>query len=53
MIALTRELARAAAHDAGNRHMREAGRTAWNAEDYEVACDEFERLWPESAERAA
>ena len=47
MIAMTQELARAAAWDAGNRHMREHGRTAWNEDDYNAACEFFERLWLE------
>ncbi len=49
---LTMEIARALAWDAGNRSMREAGRTAWNEQDYAAACDEFERLWSELANAA-
>lgn len=45
-ITLTRELARAASCDAANRQMRAAGRTAWNEDDADLACAEFERLWP-------
>ena len=41
---MTKEIARAAAMDAGNRAMRAGGRKAWSAEDYNVACEEFERL---------
>lgn len=26
--------------------MRSAGRDVWNADDYNAACAEFERLWP-------
>jgi len=44
---LTRELAWAAAQDAGNRAMRKAGRHAWNRDDYNIAAREFDRLWPE------
>ena len=36
----------AAALDAGNRHMADHGRSTWNAEDFDVACTELERLWP-------
>lgn len=46
MRPLTRELAYAAARDAGNRAMRAAGRTIWDAEDYNHAAAEFDRLWP-------
>jgi hypothetical protein len=41
-------LARAAASDAGNRSMRVGGRTAWSEDDYSAACEEFNRLWPET-----
>jgi hypothetical protein len=41
---LTEELARAAAWDAGNRSMREAGRTAWSRADYDAAVNELDRL---------
>jgi len=46
-VTLTRQLARAAAQDAGNRSMRKAGRNAWNADDYDAAVAEFNRLWPD------
>ena len=46
MLTLTRELAWAAAMDAGNRAMRKAGRSKWSEEDFITACDEFDRLWP-------
>lgn len=42
---LTRELAWAAATDAGNRSMRKAGRSAWSRVDYKAAAQEFKRLW--------
>ena len=46
MIRMSREIAWAAAWDAGNRSMRKAGREVWNEDDYNAACAEFERLWP-------
>lgn len=45
-ITITRRIAWAAATDAGNRSMRDAGRTAWSQEDYDAAVAEFYRLWP-------
>jgi hypothetical protein len=45
ILPLTKQLAYAAAHDAGNRHMRAAGRTVWAVNDYNVACATFDRLW--------
>lgn len=45
-IQLTRDLAWAAATDAGNRSMRQAGRTKWSQRDYNAAIREFDRLWP-------
>ena len=47
MTTLTRELAWAASRDAGNRHMKRAGRVVWNLDDWNVAAAEFARLWPE------
>lgn len=41
------EMARAAATDAGNAHMSAAGRTRWNADDWNAMCAEFARLMPE------
>lgn len=35
----TLKLALAAGEDAGNRHMRRAGRTAWVEEDWDRAAD--------------
>jgi hypothetical protein len=49
--AMTQQLARAAATDAANRQMREAGRTKWNEDDYDLAAREFNRLWPEPGRR--
>ena len=43
-ITLTSDLSRAAAQDAANRQMREAGRTVWSMEDYNLATAEFGRL---------
>lgn len=48
-IEITYELAMAAAHDAGNRSMREEHRTKWAVKDWNVACETFERLWPNPA----
>ena len=31
--------------DAGNRNARRAGRTRWLVEDWNVACETFERLY--------
>lgn len=42
--ALTYELARAAGKDAADRNARHAGRIVWNTEDYDIACDETNRL---------
>ncbi len=44
-ITITRELAHAAASDAGNRSKRKGRRSRWNEDDWNAACDEFERLW--------
>lgn len=48
-LTLTYPLAMAAAEDAANRHMLAAGRDVWSADDYDVACAELARLWPEGA----
>lgn len=39
-----RHLVNAAAQDAGNRSMRRAGRTKWNADDWNAAAAAHERL---------
>jgi hypothetical protein len=44
MSTLTREMVWSAATDAGNRHMRQAGRKRWSREDFEAATSEYERL---------
>jgi hypothetical protein len=36
----------AAAREAGDRSMREAGRTYWGREDYQACWNELERLCP-------
>lgn len=41
------ELARAAGQDAANRRMRSEGRTAWNVEDYNLATETMDRLFPD------
>lgn len=43
---LTREIAWSAAVDVANARMRAAGRTSWTRKDYDAACHEFNRLWP-------
>ena len=50
-IKLTRELAWTASKDAANVAMRKGGRTAWSQEDFNVAREEFDRLWPEHLDR--
>lgn len=44
MTAFTPANARAAAWDEGNRNMRKAGRSSWNAEDFDVVSEIFVRL---------
>ena len=43
---ITYSLAMAAGRDAGNRSMREGGRSVWAVKDWNVACETFARLWP-------
>lgn len=43
------DMAMAAAQDAGNEHMRAAGRKVWNVDDYNASCAEFARLMPEES----
>jgi hypothetical protein len=50
---MTYALAMAAAQDAGNRHMRAAGRSKWAVADWNHACETFTRLWPQGAPRSA
>ena len=47
MIKMTPEIAHAAAWDAGNRSMKDHGRHNWNVDDYNAACDEYDRLYPD------
>lgn len=49
-LLMNREIAWAAATDAGNRSMRQGHRSKWSRADYNTACAEFNRLWPETAE---
>jgi hypothetical protein len=42
-----RRIAHAAGWDAGNRSMREHGRTSWNEDDWAVACETHGRLLAE------
>lgn len=44
-MAMTYAIAMAAARDAGNRSMREGGRTKWSRKDYGVASATFNRLY--------
>lgn len=39
-----RRIAHAAGWDAGNRSMRGSGRTAWSEDDWDAACDVYDRL---------
>lgn len=50
LIVMTYDIAMAAAKDAGNCSMGAHGRVAWNADDWNAVCREFERLWPVSAD---
>ena len=45
-LTLTRAIAFSASLDAGNRHRKLHGRTAWSIEDQSAATTEFQRLWP-------
>jgi hypothetical protein len=47
---ITREIALAAATDAGDRNMQAGGRKAWSEEDFNVATDTLGRLWYEPKE---
>jgi hypothetical protein len=44
-ITMTYELAMACGWDAGNRSMREAGRTKWSRADFNASVREFNSLW--------
>ena len=43
-VEISEKLARAASLDAANRQMRDAGRTSWNEDDWNLACEVFGRL---------
>ncbi|MFA5054048.1 MAG: hypothetical protein WC565_08305 [Parcubacteria group bacterium] len=42
------EIARAVAQDAAHRQAKANHRTAWNADDYNLACRTLAALWPAS-----
>lgn len=44
-VKMTYSIAMAAAQDAGNRSMRAGGRTKWAVQDWNIACQTFERLY--------
>lgn len=44
-ITLTPKIISAASLDAGNRHMRRAGRTKWDISDWNAAAEKSNRLW--------
>lgn len=45
-IIMDYDLAMAVGRDAANRNMRKAGRERWNEDDWNVACETFDRLFP-------
>lgn len=47
MMTVNRQIAWAAATDAGNRSMKAGKRKAWSIEDRNVAASTFERLYPQ------
>jgi hypothetical protein len=44
---LTEDLARRIATDAADRQMRADNRSAWSAQDYNLAAETFNKLYPE------
>lgn len=44
---MTRELALAAAKDAANNNAKENGHRRWSVDDYNLAVEVFNHLWPE------
>ena len=50
---MTYAIAMAAARDAGNRSMREAGRMKWSRKDYSVASATFNKLYGKQMKAAA
>lgn len=51
-VILDAAIARAAGRDAGNRSMRDGGRSAWNEDDWAAACETFDRLMALAGEPA-
>ena len=45
-LTMTYELAMAAGRDAANAQARNNGRKAWSVDDYNLAVEVFNRLWP-------
>jgi len=43
-IKMNHEIAMAAALDAGNRSKKAGGRKIWSVDDWNVACDTYDRL---------
>ncbi len=41
---MNHEIALAVGKDAGNRSMKAAGRKIWSVNDWNVACDTYDRL---------
>jgi hypothetical protein len=39
------KLASAAGQDAGNRSMKKHGRDIWGPEDWDAACETFDKIW--------
>lgn len=52
VLRITKDIAMAAAMDAGNRSKKAAGRAAWNTHDRNVAAMEYNRLYPVAQEQA-
>lgn len=48
---ITREIAQAAATDAGNRRMRALGRQRWDRDDFNEAVRVFDELMPPQTRR--
>ncbi len=44
MAPMTYKIAMAAAHDFGNKLMKQGGRKVWSVGDYRRACAELDRL---------
>lgn len=47
MIAMTYDLAHAAGTDAANAQMKAQGREHWNRDDYDLAMQTLDRLYPD------